>query len=467
MGIGGGKPRNTCHTFTVQTDLGKFIALDNSIPYSYGSFDNPVIRLFPLNSLFSVKNGIEGKYWVLPLINFISEFSQHHLDLDRHPLRIFPNPVVPDGLSENEALTALLNANSRNRLIVFITEDGNPGFIEPLQDFNVRKDKLLKGEENGLVTAIMVGNLSSTSVDFKDLRGWAPFEFLRLLSLATGSEIGASWIEFRDEQGRLVQRFHSRLEQNQFYTGYRVIDETINIGIGNLLTQAQKSPDFGRSYLRVIIKHLVRSGYEILTLEDKLAYLFRGLDGLCNEYGLTEPLNLNEILSEECVSAVDDVITKTSEAIRDIAKNAELTKEETERAILGRIADQITQAKIVRKGFSWNVVALSRNFELPDPDIINEWYKLNPRSDNKKRWEDVLSYYRGIIMHRGFFDFDIGGQDLWDVVRITNHLHDILIRILFKILRYEGTYRPNVFDYLTEKPVDWVKGDTPAFDLGY
>ena len=70
-------------------------------------------------------------------------------------------------------------------------------------------------------------------------------------------------------------------------------------------------------------------------------------------------------------------------------------------------------------------------------------------------------------MHRGFLDFDEGGQDLWDVIRITNHLHDILIRILFKTLGYNGTYQPRVLNYRTTKPVDWVKEDTAASELGY
>lgn len=134
--------------------------------------------------------------------------------------------------------------------------------------------------------------------------------------------------------------------------------------------------------------------------------MFRGLDGLCNEKGLSKPLKLDETLGKECADDVVHIITKAANSIRAIAKNSELINEETARKTLERVADQITNAKQVRKGFSKSIVALCESFGLPDSDIINAWYELNPRPDKQKKWEEVLSYYRGTIMHRGFLDFD-------------------------------------------------------------
>jgi hypothetical protein len=447
MAFGAGNPKNSCISLQVKTETGIYHTLDNSVSYYANPFNPSPVIFIPTKSLFDANKHEEPKYWVLPLINFISTFSQYNPDLIPHPLRI--QSVV------------------RNPLIVFSTKGGQPGFIEPLQDYKVRKAKLVQGEESGLITALMIGKMGSSEFNINDLRGWVPFEFLGLLSLATGTEVGVSWVELRDERGELIQRIHHRYGHNTFFKGHRSIDEEINIGIGRLLTQAQKSQSLGKSYLRVSIRHLVRSGNEGLTLEDKLSYLFRGLDGLCNEFGFTKALNLSEVLSSECLTAVNTVITDADKSLRVISNNQKLVKGKTEKALIDRIANNLSRSKEVRKGFGKNVADLLNKFELPDSDIMVEWYRQNPRPDKRKKWEDVLSAYRGIIFHQGFLNLDEGGQDLWDVVRVINHLHDVLMRILFKILLYDGTYHPKVIGPLVDKSVDWVKTDTVASDLGY
>lgn len=59
-------------------------------------------------------------YWVIPLTNFLSKFVTCHPSLNRHPLRIYPTPIVPDGLPEEDASIAAHNANLKNRLITFL-----------------------------------------------------------------------------------------------------------------------------------------------------------------------------------------------------------------------------------------------------------------------------------------------------------------------------------------------------------
>ena len=79
-----------------------------------------------------------------------------------------------------------------------------------------------------LPTAVMVGEVDNdhANTDLEDLERWlSPHGLLMLLTLATGTEVGSSWIELRDEQGRLVRRFHRRLHETRFSRGHRIVDE--------------------------------------------------------------------------------------------------------------------------------------------------------------------------------------------------------------------------------------------------
>jgi hypothetical protein len=70
-------------------------------------------------------------------------------------------------------------------------------------------------------------------------------------------------------------------------------------------------------------------------------------------------------------------------------------------------------------------------------------------------------------MHVGYFDTDEGHHDLDDIVRIFFHLHDILIRIVFKMLQYGGAYQPPVIHMTAAERTDWVNVYTSASRLGY
>lgn len=54
-----------------------------------------------------------------------------------------------------------------------------------------------------------------------------------------------------------------------------------------------------------------------------------------------------------------------------------------------------------------------------------------------------------------------------DVDQVALHLHDILIRILFKMLGYDGKYGPIMRGPAYEEFVAWVSKDTSPSDLGY
>lgn len=123
------------------------------------------------------------------------------------------------------AWSCLSTAHSKNHLIVFEFAEGL-GFVERLSDYEVTNELLLEGKERCKPTAVMVGPTGSGPVEsFERMRHWFPFDVLSLLTLATGTEVGCPWVEFRDDEGRLVCRFHRYLGVRPFRKGRRLIEE--------------------------------------------------------------------------------------------------------------------------------------------------------------------------------------------------------------------------------------------------
>lgn len=228
-------------------------------------------------STFESADAGEPEYWVLPLTNFLSECPRWHPELDRHPLRIFPTPEVPDevatvlnGTNEEQrrrdewrAMGSLLAANGKNKLIVF--EFGEDlGFVERLSEYPEISQMLLDGEAMLKITAVMVGPTGGEPVEsFDAMRGWFSFDVLSLLTLATGTEVGSPWVEVRDGEGRLVRRLHARLDVKAFRRGYRLIPEIPMArgrgfkATGRLIECARgRSRKFGEAFVRVILKIL-------------------------------------------------------------------------------------------------------------------------------------------------------------------------------------------------------------------
>lgn len=461
--LGSNMHSNPCVKLSVQTSGGEFSATrDLHYSHKWNSNGESWISFSLLRSQFDVSNGVVARYWVLPLANFVSNFRPQHGD---HPLRFYSIPSIPDGLAEQDQVRAILIANSKNRIIIF--NFGNePGFIEPLPDYDERANRLRAGRERHTVTAVMVGSVGSNSIDDVLLDDWLPFDFLTLLSLATGSEVGAPWIEFRGEGGELIRRVHRSLGNPVFSKGCAAIDEAIHHGTGLLLTQAQSSVHFGQSHLRVAAKHLVRGQLNNLTVEDKLSHLTRALDGLCTDFGINKVLTPDETLSEDNRLVMKRAVRAATRAINAQATLATNQGQKAESVVLRRIAEQLGGARNIHTGFGKSVVALMEQFGLPDADIMAAHYTAHPRPDGRK-WPEVLSAYRGITMHESYFDFQSGRYDVLDIWHVIQHLHDILLRMILKMLGYTGRYQPTVETWTDARMVDWVTPELPASRLGY
>lgn len=437
-----------------------------------GGRDGITLVFEPSGAAFDVVGAREARYWAVPLLNFVSAFPQRTSVTDRHPLRIYPTPVVPADIPVDDREAALDAANERNGLILFEFE-GKPGFVERLPDYDKREDDLREGRARTAATAVIVGEVGAR--DPRDLEDEFPADVAGLLGFATGSEVSAPSIEFRDEEGRLVRRVHYRLSPAPYLAGHRLIADTLVPpgssslrATGLLLTEATSSPgnDLGEGYMRVAMRHVVRAGSDTRTIDEQMTYLCRCLDGLCKRFNVDRQ-NLRDSLTQQEIDDVGQALEAAKGAIRPLADGARTGGRMDASRVLNRIAEKARQASNIDRQFGLAVADLLRlpRIALPDADVADTYYAANPHADGASTWAAVISKYRGDVIHHGYFPFSEGDRDVDDVVRVVMHLHDVTSRAIFKILGYDGRYRPRVSS--STQGVDWVVSSTPPADLGY
>ncbi|HMG73659.1 MAG TPA: hypothetical protein VK582_09165 [Pyrinomonadaceae bacterium] len=441
---------NRCTRLTVTTDEGRFSTLQ-SPHYGYSlraDGDNAQKLTFhPLGAEFNASNCGDPYYWVIPLSNFTSRFLSRHQAIDTHVLK-------------------LVGGQETQWAIAFEFGDG-VGFIEPMPDYDRREQDLKDGRERHLITALMIGSVGSNETDGDKFYDWVPFDFLRLLSFATGTTVGSPWSELRSKTGDVVRRIHRNDELESFSRGHRTIDELVHSGAGYLLTQYQKCADRGQPFLSVVLKHIMQGGTYDGSIEDITVYLCRALDGLCDRYGFKYQNLLTELDSDK-KKEVTDILDAAKQQLRSAARKARREGLLDQSRVMERIAERVRSNAANRDvDFGLAVTGLLKRFDLPDADILDKHYQNLPRADGIDTWSGVISHYRGTTMHRGHYQISEKKHDFEDVIRINDHLLDVLIRIVFKIVGYEGTYQPSVIKATTRESVDWVKSDLAASRLGY
>lgn len=463
---------NLCSRLVVTTPEGIFtttqiVTISPSIGFTVGAPIRLSLRFHLGGSRFDVAVAERPVYWVVPLLNFLSDFQQHDPDLDRHPLRIYPTPIVPEGLVDQEHTIASYAANSRNRLIIFEFSD-SLGFIEAVPEYEQQKEALRTGNARQAVTAVMVANLGNETIDYPDLDAWFPYDFLPLLSLATGTEVALPWIEFRDASGGLVRRIHGSTSRSPFVSGHAIIDELTHRGTGRLLTKAQQSPHFKASFLRVATKHIVRGMSSGMFIENNLLHLLQACECLCKHYNLTTQ-NLIASLDATQQDEIRTVLSNAAQQIRIMGQVAHSAGRRDQVQALNRIAERTMSTPTqTDRAFGSAVVELLQQFGMPDAAIVDDHYKAHPRPDGRQTWAAVLGLYRGDVVHKGYIDFGASGASISDVHRIRQHLHDVLVRIVLTLLGYDATYQPTVAKMAgTMLQIDWVKPNTPPAELGY
>jgi hypothetical protein len=448
----------------VETHEGTFVATDNVDVSGFTSGKTNKVSFSTFGSSLEVSNSREPKYFAIPLVNFLWEFS-HRLLID-HPLRIHPTPRIPDTIPENMRLAAALRANEKNRVIGFQL-DGALCFIEPLPDYEARKSSLMQGEQRR-VTAVLVGELhGKPASSWEELRIWGPFEALPALGFAAGSEVSSPWIEVRDEDGHLIRRIFASTASPGFAKGTALLTSLSNgpdSGIGAFLTSYLSLPKEKRHQLKIVMDHARLGTVHQPRVQDALDHLVRALECLCKEHGVSRQ-DLLKSLGGTVRNSVDKLLRATNAELKLLQKDCSAAQRWSEARYIETIRNRVLNAGAKEAKFGLAVAELLKKFRLPDADLIDKFYQRNPRKDGKD-WPSVLTDYRGATIHEGAMDF-ARKHDIADVFRISRHLQDLLARLTLKEMGYQGSYQPAVSSYRQPSSLDWVTIDTDPSLLGY
>lgn len=449
--------RNVCKSLSIQTKDGIFMA-DGRIYWSDGFWGNSNKLTFHISGgTFHQATHKKAKYWACPLENFVSVFRDVHPSLNNHPLRIFQTPKL-SRIAKEEKQYASWYANSRNHLIIF--KFGKElGFIEALPDYSDIEKLLKSGENKQSITALMVGTVNSESIG-----RWFPYNYVNLLTFLSGAETNAPWIEFRDKKGGLVKRKHLWSRRLDYKKEYEATDETFDHGIGRLLSLANKSREFKKTYYHVLINHLIRLSPYSRHIEDAMALLARTFDTLCEHHKFGTQ-SLVRDLTPATQENINQILKQAASRVRVLSKKA-VKEGNGEARALNRIEGKISNAKNIDRDFGLAVSDLLNFYELSDMKIMDGYY--SQINSKYKTWAGLLTAYRGAAIHAGYFQVQNGKHDFHNVLQTINHLHDILVRIALKILKYEGPYQPRVIAHaVTDTLVNWVNEETDLTSLGY
>lgn len=452
---------NPCRSLTVKTGAGVFTGGDRIVHDGMPFGIRQDVELRPLQSRFEVTGAAPAKYWVLPLCNFMPDPWRGDLipQLADHPLRLASWPALPDGLSEHDQVMATFHLFHHAGLFTFLL-NGEPGFIERMPNYDARV-KRVRRDRSRRITAVMVGPAHVQTVDWTDYPGLFPLDILNFLSLATGTPVGAPWIEFRDEKGALVRRVHICFGAGRFESGHAALhDQLLRNGPGYLVGQVLAAADRGQKCLRVATNHAL-SASRRGTIEGRFISLCRGFETLCRHHGFIKQ-ELSRRLEPAQQAELKLILQEAAAKIRKMQK---AESDPGRKAVLDTIGSRAQNAGQTEKAFGLAVADLAQKFGFHDAAVLDAHFTAHPHPTGKP-WPGILTHYRAAATHDAYFDW-AQREDLYTILRFTNHLHDLLLRVLMRTVGYDGPYQSPIPPLMRRESIDWVTPATPVGLLGF
>jgi len=172
---------NECVRLTIVADDGVFsawapIGYSHTMRWSVDDGGGYSLKFQFFNGAYH-RSSAPPRYWVLPLINFVSGLRPAALEESEHPLRLLKFPALPDDSDPERRSFAIINRRNRNRIELFAYR-GHRAHIEPMLDYSDRVSRLEGAHEHRLVTALMVGDLPAQIRSVETLDDFLPYHLL-------------------------------------------------------------------------------------------------------------------------------------------------------------------------------------------------------------------------------------------------------------------------------------------------
>ena len=128
---------------------------------------------------------------------------------------------------------------------------------------------------------------------------------------------------------------------------------------------------------------------------------------------------------------------------------------------LETIASRVRNANNRDKNFGSQLRELLDRLELRDAEAMEA------HPSEAGAWLQTVNRCRNAVVHNGYLDIHRDDYDEEEIEGTMIHLHDLLVRVVLKLLVYGGTYQPTTTMSLTDRTIDWVTPDTSPASLGY
>jgi hypothetical protein len=297
---------------------------------------------------------------------------------------------------------------------------------------------------------VMVGSLPA-DFDAERDQDWFPSDLITLLGLATGRAVLVPFVELRGAAGELVARLHASIGRATGERRRSLIDESIDRSTGTLLSAFLNSEHRAEPWLRVALRHLLSAFTGDMTVEDRLSHLFRTVEGLCVGLGLNRSRPLE--LSDDVRDQVQHELERSLDALDAIADAAS----SPDRERIWQLKNRLRPIQSNSPSFKTQLLELVEQAELPDAAWLRDFKFRARRTGSPLGWATAAQAYRGRIFHAAFIDFD--KFDIDNAVSFIAHLSDVLVRVVFRLIDFDGQYKPpcGAHGATTHERPDWPK----------
>jgi hypothetical protein len=382
----------------------------------------------PYKTVARYSSDAKPHYWVAPLLNFTVDYRLAAPSLHGHPLRT--RETAPLEAVEGEAFYIQESLYREGNALIPFRCQGEPAFIEPLPDYKERRARVEAGEK--LVTAVMVGRVPE---DFQlDADDWFPADLVTLLGLSSGRSVAVPFVEVRGVESELVARMHIRIGDAGRSAAQPLIAENFSGTTGALLTSFLASPFYNQVWFRVVLKHLLRALTRGGTFEDRLSHLFRAVEGMSAGLGLNKarPIEVELTVRAEIERKIDSLAAELAAIAADAG--------EDDRPRILKLKNRLRILTANSPSFGTQLLTLLATVGLPDAEWLANFRFRARATRSPVTWASAAGAYRNRIVHSGFIDFEKFDTD--NAYAFIGHLSDVLVRVVFQLIGFDGQYRP-------------------------